>query len=330
MRTLYVSRQGCYLALRQEQVVVRQGETVLDTVQLPLLEQILIFGQSQVTTQLIRACLWRDIPIAYLSRLGFCYGRMLPIARGHRQLVRYQQQVGFPDRLLVARQIVQTKLKNSRVLLLRQQRRRSSPTLAAAIDHLEELSQQAHRGEAIDYLMGVEGLGARVYYGAFADCLDNAAFSFSRRSRRPPEDPVNALLSFGYQVVWNHLLTLIELQGLDPYLACLHEGNHQHPALASDLVEEFRASIVDSLVLYLVNRRVMDAQQDFEYQKGGCLLNDAGRRKFLRAFVQRMEEPLSASDGESHPRWHGLNTQVKAYKQFVYDPACSYRPYQIR
>ena len=83
------------------------------------MEQILIFGKSQVTTQLIRACLWRDIPIAYLSRMGFCYGRILPVSRGYRQLVRYQQEVGFPERLLTARAIVRAKLKNSRVLLLR-------------------------------------------------------------------------------------------------------------------------------------------------------------------------------------------------------------------
>lgn len=78
MRTLYIAQQGCYLCLHQEQVLIKQGQTVVDEVQLPLLEQILIFGKSQVTTQLIRACLWREIPIAYLSRMGFCYGRILP------------------------------------------------------------------------------------------------------------------------------------------------------------------------------------------------------------------------------------------------------------
>jgi CRISPR-associated protein Cas1 len=330
MQMLYVSQQGCYLSLRQEQVVVRQGEQVLQTVQLPLVEQILIFGQSQVTTQLVRACLGRDIPIVYLSRMGFCYGRLLPISRGYRQLVRYQQIVGFPSRLLTARAIVQAKLKNSRVLLLRQQRRRPTANLAPAIQTLEHLAQQAHRAEAIDQLMGLEGSGAASYYGAFADCLDPPEFVFTARSRRPPGNPVNAMLSFGYQVVWNHLLSLIELQGLDPYMACLHEGNHQHPALASDLVEEFRAPMVDSLVLYLVNRRIMKADGDFAFRDGGCFLNDAGRRKFLQAFVQRMEEPLTTAEGDRQPRWHLLANQVKAYKLFVYDPSCPYQPYQIR
>lgn len=330
MRTLYISQQGCYLSLHQEQVLIKQGQTILDTVQLPLLEQILIFGKSQVTTQVIRACLWREIPIVYLSRMGFCYGRILPISRGYRQLVRYQQELGFADRLVAARAIVQTKLKNSRVILLRQQRKRPSSGLEQAIHRLEYLSEQAQQAEAIERLMGLEGAGAASYFEAFADCLENPEFVFTTRSRRPPGNPVNAMLSFGYQVVWNHLLSLIELQGLDPYMACLHEGNHQHAALASDLLEEFRAPIVDSLVLYLVNRSVVDARRDFEFRGGGCFLNDAGRKRFLQAFVQRMEESLTMEGGDRQPRWHVLMQQVRAYKQFIYDPGRVYRPYQIR
>ncbi|PAX49816.1 CRISPR-associated endonuclease Cas1 [Brunnivagina elsteri] len=117
MQTLYVSQQNCYVGLSQESLIIKQGDRILGEVQLPLLEQVLIFGKSQVSTQAIRACLWRDIPIAYLSRMGYCYGRMLPIARGFRQLSRYQQQLSFTDNLITARTIVEAKLKNSRTLL---------------------------------------------------------------------------------------------------------------------------------------------------------------------------------------------------------------------
>ncbi len=310
--------------------VIKQGQTTLDEVQLPLLEQILIFGKSQVTTQLIRACLWRDIPIAYLSRMGYCYGRILPIARGYRQLSRYQQQLEFVERLVIARTIVQAKLKNSRVLLLRQQRRKASTTIDLALQSLEHLIHQAGQADTTERLMGLEGAGAASYYAAFGDCLTGTGFVFMARSRRPPGNPVNAMLSFGYQVLWNHLLVLIELQGLDPYQACLHQGSERHAALASDLVEEFRAPIVDSLVLYLVNRGVVNVEQDFEYHEGGCYLNDSGRKKVLRAFLQRMEELLQTESGEQQPRWDTLNQQVKAYKNYVYDPARLYRPYLIR
>ncbi|MBD2365146.1 CRISPR-associated endonuclease Cas1 [Anabaena minutissima FACHB-250] len=93
MRTLYVSKQGCYITLKAENIIIKQGETIHGEVQLPLLEQILIFGKSQITTQVIRTCLWRNIPIAYLSRMGYCYGRLMPIERGYRQLSRYQQNL---------------------------------------------------------------------------------------------------------------------------------------------------------------------------------------------------------------------------------------------
>jgi CRISP-associated protein Cas1 len=177
--------------------------------------------------------------------------------------------------------------------------------------------------------MGLEGAGAACYFPAFGECLSNRSFVFMARSRRPPENPVNAMLSFGYQVLWNHLLSLIELQGLDPYQACLHQGNERHAALASDLIEEFRAAIVDSLVLYLVNRGGVDADQDFVYADGGCYLNDSGRKKYLRAFLIRMEERLTI-DGEQQPRWDVLMQQVKKYKQFVYAPSHIYQPYLIR
>ena len=328
-RSLYVSQQGCYLSLQQELVLIKQGQTVLNEVQLPLLEQILIFGNSQVTTQVIRACLHRDIPIAYLSQMGYCLGRLLPIERGYRQLSRYQQQLSLEDQLRVARVVVQAKLKNSRVILLRQQRRQESDVTALAIQNLAHLAEKVMLAESIDRIMGLEGAGAASYFSAFGECLSDPAFVFVARSRRPPGNPVNAMLSFGYQILWNHLLSLIELQGLDPYYSCLHQGSERHAALASDLIEEFRAAIVDSLVLYLVNRGMMDSDRDFEHHEGGCYLNDVGRRKYLRAFVQRMEETIQEG-AESYPRWGLLMQQVKGYKQFIYDPSRLYLPHQIR
>ncbi|WP_448603435.1 CRISPR-associated endonuclease Cas1 [Thermoleptolyngbya sp.] len=329
MRTLYVSQQGCYVSLKQESVLIKRGDMVLDTAQLPLLEQILIFGQSQVTTQLVRACLRRDIPIAYLSRMGYCYGRLTSIERGYRQLSRYQQQLSWVERLVAARAIVAAKLSNARVILQRQQRRQGTGAIAQAIDQLRHFGEQVMQADSTERLMGLEGAAAASYFAAFGDCIEHSDFSFVARSRRPPGNPVNAMLSFGYQVLWNHLFSLIELQGLDPYYACLHQGSDRHAALASDLLEEFRAPLIDSLTLYLINRRIIHPHQDFEYRDGGCFLNESGRKIFLRAFVQRMEERLQTDDGHQ-PRWDLLTQQVRVYKQFVYSPAQGYRPYEIR
>ncbi|MEH2450758.1 CRISPR-associated endonuclease Cas1 [Nostoc sp.] len=330
MRTLYVSRQGCYITLKGETLIIKQGETIHGEVQLPLLEQILMFGKSQITTQAIRTCLWRDIPIAYLSRMGYCYGRLMPIARGYRQLSRYQQQLTAIERLLVARQIVQAKLKNSRTFLLRQQRRNLSETSEIAIKSLEVLGQKSGEAETIERLMGLEGAGAAQYFSAFGECLNNPDFIFIARRRRPPGNPVNAMLSFGYQILWNHLLTLIELQGLDPYYACLHQGTERHAALACDLIEEFRAPIIDSLVLWLINSKVMDTQKDFEYHDSGCYLNNSGRPKYIKYFLQRLESEVQNSQAEKQPRWDLITQQIKLFKDFVYQPSKLYKPYQIR
>ncbi len=330
MRSLYVSMQGCYVGLSQELLVVKQGQTVLQEVQLPLLEQVLIFGKSQVTTQAIRECLRRDIPIAYLSRMGFCYGRTMAIGRGYRQLARYQQNLSLMERLLMARQIVRAKILNGRVLLMRQARNRSIDGLDAVVKNLEYLADRVLLMADVESLLGVEGAAAACYFGGFAGCLHDPDFVFGGRVKRPPGNPVNAMLSFGYMVLWNHLLSLVELQGLDPYYAFLHQDSERHPALASDAIEEFRAPIVDSLVLYLINNRMMSAVNDFEFRDGGCFLNESGRRKFLRAFLMRMEERVKNESGEDVPRWDLLMEQVRKMKRYVYDPSGGYKPYLIR
>lgn len=330
MTTLYVSKQGCYVFRQQETLVIKQKETILGEVQLPHLEQVLIFGKSQVTTDAIRTCLSRNIPIAYLSRMGYCYGRIMPIERGYRQLSRYQQQLTAIERLQIARLIVQAKLRNSRVFLMRQQRRKPSEIVSLAIQNLEHFIQKAGEAKAIQQLMGYEGAGAAQYFSAFGECITNSNFVFIARSRRPPGNPVNAMLSFGYQLLWNHLLALVELQGLDPYHACLHQGTERHAALASDLIEEFRAPLIDSLVLWLVNTKVMDAETDFDYYDSGCYLNNLGRPKYIKFFLQRLEEDKVTESGEKEPRWDLLMQQVKAFKEFVYHPIKVYQPYQIR
>lgn len=331
MKSLYISQQGCYVSLRQETLIIKKGDAILAQAQIPFLEQIFILGKSQVTTQVIRVCLRRDIPIVYLSRMGYCYGRVMPIERGYRQLARYQQQLSTVERMIAARAVVHAKLKNSRVLLRRQKKRIDSQLLERVIDSLDYLALQAKKADCIERLMGFEGAGAAQYFSGLAECFTNSEFVFTERTRHPPGNPVNAMLSFGYQILWNHLLSLIEIQGLDPYQACLHQSSERHAALASDLVEEFRAPIIDSLVLWLINSKAINANEDFVYRDSGCYLNDSGRSKYLKFFLQRMDEEVvsQTETGTKEPKWHILNQQVKAFKRFVYQPTQLYQPYTI-
>jgi CRISPR-associated protein Cas1 len=251
----------------------------------------------------------------------------MPIERGYRQLSRYQQQLTVSHRLMIARKIVETKLSNCRVLLRRQSRTRQTDNIALAIKSLDYFARKTLKTTTIEELMGIEGSAAVQYFQALGECFASGEFKLLTRTRRPPRNPTNALLSFGYQVLWNHLLTLLEIQGLDPYYACLHQGSERHAALASDLIEEFRAPIIDSLVLWLINTRVMNVDWDFHYQDGGCFLNEQGRKKFLKFWLQRMEKKVGS---QKQPRWDLLTTQIRKYKQFVYHPIESYEPYLMQ
>ena len=337
MQTLYISQQGCTLSLQQNRVLVKHQAELLDDAQLPLLEQILIFGRSQATTPLIQACLKRQIPIVYLSQTGQCYGRLLPLEKQFPRVIRCQHLLEEPERLAIAQQMVWAKLKNCRVLLMRQRRRLETDELDEALVYLyivriaaiNTLADQALSANSRAQLMGFEGAGAAQYFSVFGSCLSSDSFTFTKRTRRPPKDQVNAMLGFGYQLIWNHLLVLIDLQGMDPYCACLHEASPKHAALASDLIEEFRAPMVDSLVLYLVNRGMVDADTDFDWTDDGCYLNQQGRKTFLQMFIQRMSEMIQVGS-DWQPRWHYLTQQVKEYARCMGEPTVLYRPYLIR
>jgi CRISP-associated protein Cas1 len=330
LRTLYISEQGCSVSLDGETIIIKKKDCILNRAQLPLLEQILVFGNSQITTQTIKACLKRNIPVAYLSQTGYCYGKTYPVSRDLRNLHRLQQQLDPAAALIAAKQIVKVKMMNSRTILQRQNRRLQSKEITLIITKIGDIIENLIQVDTTEQLIGFEGIGAKYYFSGLGKCISNPDFEFTTRSRRPPADPVNAMLSFGYQVLWNHLLSIIELQGLYPYYGCLHQPSDKHPALASDLIEEFRAPIVDSLVLMMINQHSIDRASDFVFRNGGCYLNLSGSKKYLKAFLYRMQTETNAEDGSKQPKWDSIIHQVRAYKQFIYRPSDIYQPYQIR
>jgi CRISP-associated protein Cas1 len=329
LRTLYISEQGCTVSLDGETLAIKKKDCILSIAQLPLLEQILVFGNSQITTQAIKACLKNNIPIAYLSQSGYCYGKTYSTSRGSHHLHRLQQQLDPADALIFAKQIVKAKLINSRTILQRQNRRLNQPEITVIIAKIGKIIDNINQVSTIEQLLGCEGLGAKHYFTGLGKCISNPEFEFTTRSRRPPTNPVNAMLSFGYQVLWNYLFNMIELQGLDPYCGCLHQPSDKHPALVSDLIEEFRAPIVDSLVLMMINQHAIDSS-DFVIKNGVCSLNLIGRRKYSQAFLARMEAETNVKDGDEQPKWDILTKQIRHYKKFIFDPSEIYQPYQIR
>jgi CRISP-associated protein Cas1 len=206
---------------------------------------------------------------------------------------------------------------NSKLTLQRLNRKRKVQGIAAKMKRIEQHLSAIQQADDLNILRGYEGVMAKLYFGALGQLIANPAFNFSERNRRPPRDPVNSLLSFGYTLLFNNVMSLILAEGLNPYLGNLHRSDRKEPHLAFDLVEEFRAPVVDSLVLALINKKIL-RPTDFTYPnvEGGVYLEAGSRRVFLKYFEERISETII------HPRTQqqvsyrrAIQLQVQAYKQ---------------
>lgn len=321
MRTVYLLRQFGTAGLDGEQLVVRHRGEEIDRVGLPQVDQILVMGNVQLSTPLIRACLARRVPVVFLNRQGWCQGRLHPLEDGYRHRARYQQQLGEGQRLTAARRLISGKIGNGRVLLLRLTRRQRSEELAAVIERLRWHGQQVERARDQDRLRGLEGNAAAEYFTALGMLLESDGFPFLGRHRRPPTTAFDAVCGFGYALLWNAMMTRIELQGLDPYEGVLHAGSPRHAALVSDLIEPLRTLLVDPFNVWMIRTRRLQADRDFEARDGGVFLSEDGRRIWLRSWGSYMAETVTLANGRRGPRWELLDGVVRSFVRFVYDPA---------
>jgi CRISPR-associated protein Cas1 len=320
MRSLYLLRPHGTASLDGEQLVVTSDEQELDRMSLPLLDQILVIGHMQLTTQLIRACLRRGIPIAYLSKSGQCLGRLQPMEQGYRHRARRQADLPQERRLALARTLVSGKIANSRVVLQRLTRRNGRAEVESCLRRLGQLQMLTNTAPCPNHLRGLEGSAAALYFRNLGGLLEADGFGFAVRSRRPPLTPFDALCGFGYGVLWNALLLRAELRGLDPYNGVLHVGSPRHAALVSDLIEPLRTFLVDPFHGQLIRAGQLSASEHFQPNGGGVYLNDSGRRLWLRAWSAFMAEPIQLGDTGSGPRWEVLDQLVKSFAAAVDDP----------
>lgn len=321
MRTLYLLRSHGSAGVEGEQVVMRCEGEEIERVRLPLLDQILVMGNLQLSTPLVRACLKRSIPIAYLGQHGWCHGRVQPVDGGYRHRARHQRLLGEGERLRAAISLMAAKVANGRTLLQRLTRRQRHDAIAATIERLGWHLEQVRRARSLDRLRGLAGNAAVDYFRALGFLLEGDGFPVVGRNRRPPTTPFDALCGFGYSVLWNAQLTRIELRGLDPYEGVLHVGSARHAALVSDLIEPLRTLLVDPFNVWLIRTRQIRAERDFEARDGGVFLNEAGRRLWLRGWSEYMAQPVSLVDERTGPRWELLDGLVRAFVRCVYAPS---------
>jgi len=279
-------------------------------VRVPLMkvDQVVVLADSTVTTPALLALLEQGADVCFCTYYGRFAGRLAP-EFSRNGLLRIEQHRAHNDygrRIELARAFVAAKLANQRTQLLRGNRKLEDTALATATDQLAgviksvraldvppEVAVDPARPQAdtpMGSLQGLEGAGSAIYFGAFPKLL-RATFGFAGRRKRPPTDPVNALLSFGYVLLMNNVLSAIGLVGLDPYVGYLHSSQYGKPALALDLMEEFRPVVVDSVVQGVINNRILD-EGDFVAELGAYRLTDPARRKFLQKFEERLTQTV--------------------------------------
>lgn len=257
-----------------------------------------VFGAVQISTQAIHALAEAGVAIAYLSAGGW----LQAITRGmdHKNVELRQRQFAAaadPARSLsIARALVTGKIRNCRTLL----RRNADPPPPLLLPRLRELAAAAEAAESLETLLGLEGTAARLYFQTYASLLSPPSdapdpalsFDFDGRNRRPPRDPVNAMLSLGYSLLVKDLVIAAMAVGFDPYLGFYHQPRYGRPALALDMMEELRPLVVDSLVLSAINTGAVRTS-DFLRRGGACAFTQPGRAKFLRAYERRMDEEVT-------------------------------------
>ena len=296
LKTLYILEDGAILKKKYERFVIKKKGTILQEIPLIHVQQILIFGNTQITTQAMHFCLKRNIPIYLLSGKGKYFGMIDSFSTDHIELQHAQfTKANNPAFCIeLAAGIIKGKIANSRIILQRLKRHHNAPELQQTIDQLKHSINKLDNAINLDQVRGIEGSAARSYFQAIASTLD-PTWKFNSRNRRPPKDPFNALLSYGYTLLYYNTYSFLRSKGLNPHIGYLHPMRRGHPALASDLMEEFRAIIVDSAILSLIRNKRL-TPEDFEYTEShACQLKSSARK----CFIQQLENKFNTT--VTHP-----------------------------
>ncbi|MCB9596628.1 MAG: CRISPR-associated endonuclease Cas1 [Sandaracinaceae bacterium] len=290
---LYVQAQGARIGLEGDRLRVAVGGAHVADARLPNTSHVAVFGNAQISTQALAALLDRDIPLVFFSGGGWLRGRTVGHGSKNADLRIAQYRAAVDDELAcsLARSFVAAKIRNQRTLLRRNATRMDAVTLG----ELEALAKKSERVANVPSLLGLEGTAARVYFARFTTMLKGIAadeFDLDGRNRRPPRDPVNALLSFAYALLTKDVALAVVAAGLDPLIGFLHRPRYGRPALALDLVEEMRPLVADSTVITALNTGALDAG-DFVRAATGCALTARGRKKMILAYERRVDQLVS-------------------------------------
>ncbi len=335
LNTLYVGTQNALVRLENDQIRVEHGGEQILRVPLHQLGTIMLFGLVHATVPLMTRCADDGRAFVFMTEYGRFRARIQGKTSGNVLLrqAQYRAFDSLPTAVEFCRTVVAGKVQNQRFVLLRGAREADPPRateLSNAAETLAYLLIQLPDCQQINEIRGIEGMAAQSYFEVFGHLVKSqrTEFSFESRSRRPPRDRANCLLSFLYSLFTSDCVAALEGVGLDPQYGCLHVLRPGRPSLALDLVEEFRAVILDRLCLSLINRRqVTDA--DFVQREGGSVsLTDEGRKKLLVAYQRRKQEEVRHQlFKEKVPIGLLPHVQARILARFLRGDIPGYRPF---
>lgn len=286
---LYICHQGAQISINENQFHIKKTDDTYRAFPIHMIEMMEIFGNVQITTQAVKRCLQEGIPIVYYTLSGRMVGQVSAPSRMHPEKVLKQYHLlEHPETLLaIDKSIVRAKLHNQRVVLRRFMRKRSDALAQETEALFTGLLKRVDRAVKRDQLMGIEGIAAREYFRNLG-MLPEELYRFTKRTRRPSKDPVNAALNMGYSILLNEVLGVISGAGLMPEIGIFHVTGYNRPALACDLMEEWRPIIVDSTVIAMFTGHEFQ-EEDFQKREEGVYLTPSGLKKLIRKLQMKMD-----------------------------------------
>lgn len=292
---IYVSTQGNRIGLDGGRIVVTTTDKQETVSSFPVekVRTVNVFGNISVSTPFLASCGKTGVSVNYFSSYGKYLGSFVPEQNTIAEIRRRQASLGNEEALGIARAIVGAKIRNSRTLLARKKVRPP--------ERLKDLEANAHSADNMNQLRGIEGEAAALYFGSLDECLIEG-WTFEKRTRRPPQDHINSLLSLTYAMMQNEVMSALRQYNLDPFIGIMHTDRHGRPALALDLMEEFRPIFCDAFAIRLVNQRILD-HDDFTAENR---LKEHALKKYLSQFDGYMKETFM------HPKFRYTVTRRRA------------------
>ncbi len=323
MKVLHVTEQGAILTKKGNRLVLYKQREKIATVRIRQLEQVVLWGAIRLSPGAIRLFLENGIDVVFLSSRGRYYGRLVGMASKNAPLrqAQWERRHDPVFRIAIARRLLSAKLYNCRTFLRHLNRRRQRREIQEALQQIRRIMNQLEQASDTATLMGYEGEAASAYFRAVGACLDHPYFRFTKRTRRPPRDATNALLSFTYMMILSLVQRWAEIVGFDPYIGYLHDVGYNKPSLCLDLMEPFRPVLGDAFVIDCIQRGRIKPD-DFDESGVGddrrFRLTSDGLKKFVAMWEFRRENAVIDPATGHSVTWTGIvERQVRAMARAV-------------